>query len=82
MLLGGATSVHDANSSSVLMSVTSNGDRVVRQSRKKTIYQPGKSLSIVLTGVLDADILMIMMESLLNIMEQLLILSNVKMEVI
>jgi len=55
VIFGGATSVHDPDSSSVLMSVSSDGDRVVRQSRKKAVYQPGKSLFIILTGVINAN---------------------------
>jgi hypothetical protein len=54
LLFGGATSTHDSDSSSVLMTVTSNNDRVVRQSRKTLVYQPGKSLFVILTGVINA----------------------------
>lgn len=53
-ITGGATGIHDPDSSSVLMSVSTNNDEVTRQSRKYTVYQPGKSLFVILTGVIDA----------------------------
>lgn len=37
------------------MVVTSNGDRVVRQSRMYAPYQPGKGLSIIVTGTLATN---------------------------
>lgn len=45
-----ATSVHEANSSTVLMNVgTTSGDKVVRQTKRYFIYQPGKSQLILNT---------------------------------
>ncbi len=40
---GSATSTHNANYSSVDMTVSGNGDYVVRQTKQFAIYQPGKS---------------------------------------
>ena len=50
---GGASSTYDSNASCIITSVTNNGDSVIRQSRKYCIYQPGKSLLVKLTGVLN-----------------------------
>lgn len=51
----GASSTYDGTTiASVLMSVTANGGKVIRQSRLYTAYQPGKSLCIRMTGVLNA----------------------------
>jgi len=44
---GSATSVHSANESSVLMSVTTSGDSVLRRTRQRFPYQPGKSLMML-----------------------------------
>jgi hypothetical protein len=44
-IVGSGTSVHDANQSSVLMSVTTaSGDSVMRRTRRRFPYQPAKSL--------------------------------------
>ncbi len=51
----GATSTYQTNDASVLMSVSANNHRVIRQSRLYTVYQPGKSLCIRMTGVLNAN---------------------------
>lgn len=51
-LTGGGTSTH-LNGCSVNLAVSSGGDSVIRQSRKRAIYQPGKSLSWLITGVLN-----------------------------
>jgi hypothetical protein len=53
--VSGGTSVYQTNNASVLMSVSANNNRVIRQSRLYTAYQPGKSLCIRMTGVLDAN---------------------------
>ncbi len=51
---GGGSSAHDANGSTVLMSVgTANGDEVVRETSKVFAYQPGKSLQILQTFCLS-----------------------------
>ena len=50
---GAATSVHDTNSSMVTMATTGVGS-VMRRSRSRAIYQPGKSLLIYMTGVLNS----------------------------
>jgi hypothetical protein len=57
--VGTATSVHLPNESSVLMSVSANGDSVVRQSRNFFRYQPGKSQMVYMTfvcGTGDANV--------------------------
>jgi hypothetical protein len=51
---GAATSVFDSTNASVLMSVNVNNDVVIRQSRLYSAYQPGKSLCIRMTGVINA----------------------------
>lgn len=55
LAFGGATGAYDTNSSSVLMSVNNDGDRIIRQSRQYSVYQPGKSLFVIMTGVINAD---------------------------
>ncbi len=52
---GSGSSTHDSNNASVLMTVSENNDVVIRQSRLYTAYQPGKSLCIRMTGVLNAN---------------------------
>tara|TARA_R110000796_G_scaffold213338_1_gene329451 strand:+ start:241 stop:1503 length:1263 start_codon:yes stop_codon:yes gene_type:complete len=49
-LTGGATSVHQFDEASVLMTVTTSGDKVVRQTRQYLRYQPGKSQLIMMTS--------------------------------
>jgi hypothetical protein len=51
----GASSVYKTNDASVLMSVSADTHKVIRQSRLYTTYQPGKSLCIRMTGVLNAN---------------------------
>jgi hypothetical protein len=51
---GGTISGPNYNAS-ILMSVTANGNQVIRQSRLYTQYQPGKSMCIRLTGVINAN---------------------------
>ena len=51
---GTGSSTFDINNASVLMAVSANNDVVIRQSRLYTSYQPGKSLCIRMTGVLNA----------------------------
>lgn len=44
-LTGSGTATHSVNTSSMLMNVTNaSGDKVVRQSKRYFVYQPGKSL--------------------------------------
>jgi len=43
-ITGSATSAHNVNQSSVLMSVTTSGDSVLRRTRRRFPYQPGKGL--------------------------------------
>lgn len=50
---GSASGSFLTNESSVLMSVTSNGDSVVRQTKNVFSYQPGKSLLIFTTFVMN-----------------------------
>ncbi len=55
LLEGNATSTHDANSSSILNTVTGQiGDKVTRESNRVFAYQPGKSLQILTTFCLAA----------------------------
>ena len=54
-LNGSATSTHNPNTSCVTTSVTNNNDYVIRQSRKYCIYQPGKSLLIKISGILNLN---------------------------
>jgi len=42
-IVGSGTSTHDSDQSSTLMSVTLSGDSVLRRTRKRFPYQPGKS---------------------------------------
>lgn len=51
-ITGSATSVHDTNASLITMATTGTGS-VIRRSRQRGIYQPGKSLTVNLTGVLN-----------------------------
>ncbi len=53
--VSGGSSTYDANNASVLMSVSANNHKVIRQSRLYTAYQPGKSLCVRMTGVLNAN---------------------------
>lgn len=48
-LTGGGTCTYDANSATLLMNVTANGDKVIRESNKVFAYQPGKSLLVMRT---------------------------------
>ena len=48
-ITGGGSSNYDANSSSLLMTVTNNNDSVKRQSLRNFAYQPGKSLLVLNT---------------------------------
>ena len=52
VLSGSGTSVYDANASCINMAVNGVGS-VVRRSRQKGLYQPGKSLLIYMTGILN-----------------------------
>jgi hypothetical protein len=54
-ITGGGNIEWKDNESAVNMIVSSNGDDVIRQSRPYITYQPGKSLLILCTGVLNAD---------------------------
>lgn len=55
-ITGNATATFNANTSTINMVVTAaDGDSVIRRSRRYAIYQPGKTLLIQLTGILDAD---------------------------
>lgn len=45
--ISGGTSVHLSNESSVRMTVTASGESVLRRTRKRFDYQPGKGLSVL-----------------------------------
>ena len=49
---GSATSVFVPNESTILMSVSVNGDQSIRQSKSVFAYQPGKSLLVMATFVM------------------------------
>ncbi len=51
--LGSATSTHLPNESSILMQVNANGDSVIRQTKQVFSYQPGKSLLVLNTFVMN-----------------------------
>ena len=51
---GAATSVFLPNESTMLMTVTGNGDSAVRQTKQVFSYQPGKSLLTMTTFVMNA----------------------------
>lgn len=51
---GSATSTHLPNESSVLMSVSGNGDESIRETKRVFAYQPGKGLLILSTFVMAA----------------------------
>ena len=48
-LTAGATSVHQFDEAGVLMTVSTSGDKVIRQTREYFRYQPGKSQFVLLT---------------------------------
>jgi hypothetical protein len=50
---GSATSTHLLNESSMLMQVNGNGDSVIRQTKQVFSYQPGKSLLVLNTFVMN-----------------------------
>ena len=52
-LNGGATSVHDFDHACIDMSVSSNGDYVIRQSKQRFNYQAGKSQFVLTTGIIN-----------------------------
>ena len=49
------TATHVPTKSAVNMTITGNGDSVVRQTREYFRYQPGKSQLIFMTGIIGAD---------------------------
>lgn len=50
---GGASSAYDANTSSVDLTVgTASGNRVIRQTKEYFNYQPGRSMQILMTGII------------------------------
>ena len=53
-IIGTANAVRNSNDSTVVLSTLANGDSVTRQSRRYITYQPGKSLLVMMTGVLNA----------------------------
>lgn len=52
VLQGSATSVHNADTASIDMTVTTTGDVAVRQTRQRYKYQAGKGQLIDMTGIL------------------------------
>lgn len=54
-ITGTGTIIYNLNESMNTFSVSANNDRVIRQSRQYTTYQPGKSFLIYLTGILNSN---------------------------
>lgn len=54
VLNGSATSVHSATDAATSMSVSVSGDYVIRQTKRRFNYQPGKSQLLFFTGILGA----------------------------
>ena len=54
--VGSPTSTHSPTNASVTMTVTGNGDAVIRQTKMRFDYQPGKTQRILMTGVLGAPV--------------------------
>jgi hypothetical protein len=52
-LTGGGTATHQPTRAATELAVTTTGDRVIRQTFQKFIYQPGRSLLMHATGVLS-----------------------------
>jgi len=52
-IIGNGTVIHDVNTSSTILSVSNDNDKVIRQTRKYMIYQPGSTQSIKITGILN-----------------------------
>lgn len=52
-ITGVATSTYNSNSSTMILTVSDNGDKITRQSRRYISYQPGKSLVCICSGVLN-----------------------------
>jgi len=55
LINGGGTSVYSSDNSHMLMSVVSNGDYVVRQTKQRFKYQPAKSHEFFITGLFNAQ---------------------------
>lgn len=53
---GTATSVHSTTTNSTTMTVNANGDYVIRQTRQRANYQPGKSPLIEFTFTMGAQV--------------------------
>lgn len=53
LVQGSALATYQLSNSAVVSSTTANGDRVIRQSHQYLNYQPGKSLLMLATGVLN-----------------------------
>jgi len=51
-LSGTGTSTHSVSGANVTMGVSANNDYVIRQSRQRMNYQPGKSQLVLMTGVM------------------------------
>lgn len=52
-IIGTASKTHNIHDSSVSLRVEAANSKIIRQSRRYITYQPGKSLLIFVTGVLD-----------------------------
>lgn len=52
-IAGAGSVVYNPNSSNFSLNITGNGDEVIRQAKRVTLYQPGKSLLIMNTFAMD-----------------------------
>lgn len=50
VISGGATSVYDQSNAQTVLTVSAPGDSVIRQTKQRFNYQPGKSQLILMTG--------------------------------
>lgn len=55
LIIGNGGATHNFSNSCVDLVVSNDGDRVLRQSHRYLKYQPGKSLFILTSGVLNVD---------------------------
>lgn len=53
-ITGTASKTHNRNESSITLRVEAANSKIIRQSKRYISYQPGKSLMVLMTGVLDS----------------------------
>jgi hypothetical protein len=52
---GSATSTHSTTDAATTMAVVNNGEYVIRQTKNRFNYQPGKSQLVIMTGVMSTE---------------------------